>query len=507
MNYDSIHRVTGADKLKHPLAIILILGIAVLCGYAAAKGGIVVAGIIGALPIGIWFMSKIIQKPFIGLMLALYMGFLLSGFARYIQGIPFGLSVDFGLALAWIGILFKDWKYTDFTPLKNDLSTIMLLWYGYIVFEIVNPESCGPAAWFYAMRGDGFYWILFITAIFMICRNPKYVDTFVNTILFFSVLGSLWGLRQLIFGVDDAEWRWLYVEGHEDQHVLFGKLRVFSYYSDAGQFGASQAQVASMCFIMALGPYSRKRKIIYLICGILTFIGFGISGTRGALAVPAVAGLLYLFLSKNFKILIIGLIMGGTAFYILKYTKAFQSIEQVARMRTGLSGEDASFLERLKNQRTFGRHLANKPIGGGVGSAGFWGEKFCPHTLMGHTPTDSWYVKIWAETGIVGICFHLFFIGYVIGKGGLIIWNLKDGKLMYKILGLYAGTGGIFLASYGNQVVGQPPSSLIMPIALALTFMAPMYDKMILQKQLKEKKAKGEPLSLEEEYLLQEPLK
>jgi hypothetical protein len=78
---------------------------------------------------------------------------------------------------------------------------------------------------------------------------------------------------------------------------------------------------------------------------------------------------------------------------------------------------------------------------------------------------------------------------------------------MYKILGLYAGTGGIFLASYGNQVVGQPPSSLIMPIALALTFMAPMYDKMILQKQLKEKKAKGEALSLEEEYLLQEPLK
>jgi cell division protein FtsW (lipid II flippase) len=259
--------------------------------------------------------------------------------------------------------------------------------------------------------------------------------------------------------------------------MLAGVLRVFSFYSDAGQFGASQAHVFVVCAIIALGPVSTKQRIWFGTAAIFCFIGFAVSGTRGALAVPALGAITYLVVSKNFKILIIGLVCMGTVFYVLKYTKAFQSVEQVKRMRTAMDPEDASFQVRLKNQRTFAKHLSTRPFGGGIGAAGYWGYRFNPNSLLANTATDSYYVKIWAETGVFGICLHLFMFGWFVGKGGQVVWHLRDPVLRVKIAGLYSGMTGIMFASYGNQVYSQLPTGILMGISIPLIFMAPHFDK------------------------------
>ena len=125
---------------------------------------------------------------------------------------------------------------------------------------------------------------------FFYYRKVKDLDKFLNIITYLSVLGTLWGLRQQIFGTDAAEDYWLWVEDHQDEHVLFGVLRVFSFYSDAGQFGSSQAMMSLLCGIIALGPGPLKSRLWYGFAAFMTFIGFAISGTRGALAVPAAGG-------------------------------------------------------------------------------------------------------------------------------------------------------------------------------------------------------------------------
>jgi O-Antigen ligase len=456
---------------------VLITTVAILIGYLIGKDGFMMGVILLTLPIGLLIIAYFFTNTYANMVAALMVGFFASGIGRYVSA-PWGLLVDIFLAVGWLSLVFRV-KKVDWSPLKSDIMTVALVWYGLVVLEIINPESNGPECWFYAMRGNGFYQLLGFGLVFMTFQDKKYLDKFLILSATLSVLGTLWGLRQFVFGVDDAEYRWLYVEGYAFTHMLAGVLRVFSFYSDAGQFGSSQAMFALMCGIIALAPVSRKMKIFFTVAALFNFIGFAVSGTRGAVGVPAIGVLTYLFLSKNYKILAIGLITVGSVFFFLKYTMAMQHVEQVRRMRTAFDPNDASFQVRLKNQRTFGRHLASRPFGGGIGAAGYWGYRYAPYSLLGNTATDSYYVKIWAETGIIGICLHLFMFGFFIGKGGFVVWHIRDEALRFKTIGIYCSMCGVMFSSYGNQVYSQMPTGMIMGLAIPLIFLAPKYDDQI----------------------------
>lgn len=450
----------------------LMLLLAAISGVVIAKGGLMAGLLLAALPAALFLMGALLSRPSFGLTSSLLVGFAASGLARYVN-MPWGMLLDFFLVVSWIALAAKR---PDWSPLRNTEMAITLMWYIFVVLEVANPESTGVVSWFYAMRNAGFYQLLVFGLVYMTFREARQMNFFLNAIGILSVLGTLWGFRQLVTGLDEAEWRWLYLEGNAMTHILHGKLRAFSFYSDAGQFGASQAMVSLVFAIMALAPVSPTRRIWYVVVALVTLVGFAISGTRGALFVPAAGAIGYLVISRNFKVLVLGLMVLGIAFFFLKYTFAFQHVEQIRRMRTALNPEDPSMLVRYNNQITFGKYLQNRPFGGGIGAAGFWGARFNPNSLLARTPTDSYYVKVWVETGIVGICLHLLMFGFFIGKGGHIVWHLRDPVLRTKIAALYCGMLGIMFASYGNQVFSQMPTSIIMGIAIPIIFISPKWD-------------------------------
>lgn len=445
------------------------------------KMGLVGGFAIMGMPFLIWFLVHILQKPGFGMTLSLLLAFFVPGLTRYITSIPWGLLIDVILFISWIAILFKRFRETDWSPLQNDLMLLITIWMGYIVLEIANPEAYSLVAWFYAMRGIGFYWLMGFGITFFYFRKARNVDQFLFIITVISILGTCWGLRQQIFGTTAAEDRWLYEGGHHSTHLLFGVLRVFSFYSDAGQFGASQAMMSLLCGIIALGPGTWKKKLWYGFAAVMTLIGFGISGTRGAFAVPAAGGILFLLMTKRLNILLIGLMAGALVFGLLKYTYVLQGVKPIARMRTALDPDNPSLYVRLNNQKIYRRYLSSRPFGAGVGTAGFWGQRFSPGTIPAETPTDSWYVRIWAETGIIGLCLHVFFIGFILGKGGSIVWNLEEPHLRFKIMAIYSSIGGVVIASYGNQILGQIPTGIIVCMAVPIIWMAPMYERELLQ--------------------------
>jgi len=478
----SVSKNIGSNIFREkPLILLPIL-------MAAAIGGLI--GILDVkwalvatmVPLIALFFGKIILSPGFGVFTALVASFVVLGVSRYIA-YPWGLSVDIILVIGWIGLLFHKIQDRDWSPFFNDIVWWSIVWYGYIILELVNPEMPGTSAWAYAMRGVGFYQLLGFTLAFAFLRHYRYMKQFVNIILGLSVLGAIWGLKQQFLGLDAAEEYWLWEEGHAKEHVLHGVLRVFSFYSDAGQFGASQAMVALMCGILFVGPFSWKNKLIYALVGGITLVGFLYSGTRGAAAVLLGGAVLYLFLSKNTKILFAGLILLGIAYYGLKHTYALHSFQPVARLRTALDVNNPSLQARLRNQQTFSQYLSTRPFGGGIGSSAYWGERFNPNSLLARTPTDSYYVRIWVETGLVGICLHLLMLGYFLGKGCGIVWHLKDPALRYRAMALLAAFFGILVASYGNQVYSQFPTGIIMAIAIPLICLSPMYDEMIAKEK------------------------
>lgn len=453
-----------------------------LLALVLSKLGVLVGGALIGVPFVVAYLVWVFQSPGVALVSMFYLSFFATGITRYVPA-PLGLGIDGLLTLGWVALIFQRFNRTDWTPMKHDFNLVTIIWFGWLVIELFNPEALSKTAWFYAMRSMGFYQLLTFGLVFMLWRKPKYLDRMLYIIFAISILGAFWGLKQKSIGLDAAEHRWLFVAGNAETHVLFGVLRVFSFYSDAGQFGASQAMVCLMAGIMFMGPFSMKKRLFFGFTALMTLIGFGISGTRGALAVPGAGAILYLFLTKNFKLLTLGLVAMATVYYILRFTFILQGVPQVRRMRTGLDPDNPSLNVRFRNQVAFRGYLESRPMGGGVGSAGFWGHRFSPGTFLAETATDSWYVKIWAETGIIGLCIHTGMLGYMLGRGCFIIWHIRDPRLRTKLQALMSAYFGIVVASFGNQVFGQVPTGSVLFVSLPLIAMGPLFDRQLEEKR------------------------
>lgn len=430
-------------------------------------------------PIGVAFVFYLFGHPSRALDMALISSFLAIGIIRYVGDIPLGLSVDLFLVTSILIAVFHQSVKADFSKLNNGLMWGGAIWMLYCTAEVFNPEAVSTMAWVYAIRGLALYMVLAIPLTLLYANKVKDLDRFIKIILLLSVLASIWGLKQFYFGPDAAETNWLNQGRNRSTHVLFGELRVFSFFSDAGQFGSGIAQSGVIATVIALGPFSKRTRIVAAICAIVFYFSMIISGTRGSLIVPVAGILVYLFASRNFKLLAAGVLVMGASFMFLKYTNIANDIYQVRRMRTALDPNDASLQVRLANRVIIRDYLKDKPFGGGIGTSGSWGERFSPGTLLAETPNDGWYVRVRAETGVVGLYLYVGFLIYIGLTGLYKAMGVKDEKLRQKLLALLAGYVGIAASSFGNPLLGQIPTGVILYMSWAYLFLAHDLDQEI----------------------------
>ncbi|WP_104813014.1 O-antigen ligase family protein [Aureitalea marina] len=487
-NNNPFEQVSGQARLARP---ILLVGI----GIATAVSAVIVAklellGVIFCLGVvGLaFYLNLIFKNPRLGVLSVLVMGFLATGLSRYVQ-LPWGLCVDGLIALTYLALFFKGFETKlKWRNAKSGLTLVTVLWMVYVLFQLINPEAVSLEAWFYAMRGLAMYQWLLIPLAFLLFNKPRDLKIFFWIWGILSVLGTLKGFQQFFLGVDPWEQNWLN-QGGAETHVLFSKLRIFSFYSDAGQFGASQGHTAVVFGILALfNRHNHRLRMFFVAVALAGLVGMVISGTRGALAVPAIGGIVFLILRKNLPILILGGLLGVGVYIFFAHTNIGQGNAEIRRMRTAFDPNEASLQVRLDNQKKLSGYLASRPFGGGVGSAGNWGQRFTPHTFLANTATDSWYVMIWAETGAVGLSIYLIIILSILVKGAYhVMAKIKDPWLNTQITALVCGMAGIMAASYGNGVFGQFPTGILMYLGMVFMFLAPKWEKQYrntLKKQL-----------------------
>ncbi len=474
---DKFNPVFGSDRISSPFFITLIGITTIVSAYMIAKEGKIIGLLLILLPVMIIFLNRIFNAPYFSFLIVFVANFFMLGLNRYIPG-PLGLTIDGLLILTYLSLFFKSFDQpVNWSLAKSDLTLLAGIWFGYTLFQLVNPEAVSRVAWFYAMRGVALYMILTIPLTFIIMNREKDLSLILILWGTFSLLGTLKGMMQQFIGVDPFEQQWLN-EGGAVTHLLFGKLRIFSFYTDAGQFGASQGQAGVVFGILALHVKNIRFRIFYTIVAIAGIYGMMLSGTRGAIAVPIMGFVLYFILIKNIKMMILGAFLGISVFVFFKYTYIAQGNYQVRRMRSAFDPNDPSLQVRLENQRKLKSYLATRPFGGGLGSAGNWGKRFSPNTFLANTATDSWYVAIWAEQGIVGLILHLFILFYVLIKSAFVLmFKIRNDWLKFRMIALICGFFGIMVASYGNGVLGQMPTGIIIYMSMAFLFMAEKFDK------------------------------
>jgi hypothetical protein len=472
-------KVTGSDTLRSPGYALILTTAITCCGYLIVNGGISLAIGLILLPFAFAYLVALFRWPVIGLYSAVALAFVILGTPRYIKGLSvIGVFMDGTLILTYLALIFnRFYDRIDWSPAKKDITYLAALWFGYGLLQFFNPEAYSKVAWLAGLRGMALYMMLIIPLTLILIDSRKKMDIFLMIWMTFSLLASIKGIMQITLGVDQWEQQWLN-EGGARTHVLFGKLRVFSFFSDAGNFGANQGYSAVVATIISFTEKSLRKKLFYILVAGLGFYGMLLSGTRGAISVPLAAFSLYFILKKNKTIMLIGVIMLACIFVFFKYTTIGNNNQQIRRMRTGFDPNDKSLQVRLANQKKLRAYLASRPIGGGIGHAGVKAQRYLPNAFLSNVATDSWYVMIWAEQGIVGLGLHLFILFYILIKSGfLIMYKLQGTEIKQTMTAFTVGMFGIMVASYGNEVFGTHPTGVLIYVTMALMLNARHFDQ------------------------------
>lgn len=447
--------------------------VAVLLTYLTLVFGLIAPIGIIVLGASLVFVIIVIKNPFIGLMATLIYCFIVGLFAREMDpSIPFSYVVEILYLLLWIAILFKVGK-SDWKRISNDICYLFLIWFLLSVLEVFNPGT-NPRSGLSEIRSSGLDSFVLVPAGFMLIRNKKQINVFLIVILVCSLLGSFIGIKQLKIGLSPGEQAWLEAN---PTHMIWGQLRVFSFYRDAGQFGASQAAFAVIAGILAFGPFKIWKRILFGLLALIFFYGMLISGTRGSFFALVPGALLGLFLFKRTKVIIGGVVFLTLFVAILKFTYIGSSFSYVHRLRSALDPQDASLNLRFINQEILADYLKSYPFGGGLGTMGYAGEKYNPGSFLSTVAPDSYWVKVWGMYGIIGFTFWFCMMGYIIGKCCGLVWNIYDDGLRVKMIALTASFFAIFICSYGNEVINAAPSSIVSYLSLGVIFRAAMLDR------------------------------
>lgn len=482
-NINPFENYSGSLNLAKPRSMFVLLGALAVSAIIIAKLKIIGVGLMLALIGGGIYMYFLFNNPIIGFYTAIALNFILLGLGRYVKGLPLGFGIDGILLLTYLAFFMKNFRTKiDWTPVKKDITLLAVIWFGYAILQLANPEARSVAAWI-SGRGMSVYLLLLAPLTLMFINTNKKLDYFFYIWAAFSILATIKGIMQMVFGVDYAEQAWLN-EGSYKTHILFGKLRVFSFYSDAGQFGANQAYTGVVFIIYSMSQKKILPKLFFIFVGLTGLYGMLISGTRGAISVPLAGFMTYFVLSKNIKVLSAGIIFLMIVFVFFKFTSIGQGNAQIRRMRTAFDPNDASLQVRLDNQKILKNYLSSRPFGGGIGHGGTKAQRYLPHAFLSNVATDSWYVLIWVEQGIIGLLLHLSILFYVMGKATLkVMFKIRDPILKFKMSALISGMAGIMIASYGNAVLGQMPTALLIYATMAIILNQEVFETPIEEKK------------------------
>jgi hypothetical protein len=477
-------KISGSSNLGTVKGILLLIGGICFAALIVSKMEVIGVGLLLALFFGGIYIYLVFKNPILGFYTTIGLNFVILGMGRYVIGLPLGFAIDGIIILTFLALIFSKFRErVDWSPINKNITILAVIWLGYFMFQLINPEARSVQAWI-AGRSTGFHFLLIVTLTFMFINTNKRLEIFLYIWGIFSILASLKGLGQLFFGVDAAEQAWL-DDGAAQTHVLFGKLRIFGFFTDAGNYGANQGYSAVVAIIYSMAKKGLP-KIFFITVGVLGLYGMLISGTRGAIAVPFAGFMTFFVLKKNIKVLGAGIFMVAVIFVFFKFTMIANGNAQIRRMRTGFDPNNPSLQVRKKNQAILKGYLASRPFGGGVGHAGDKAQRFIPYAFLSHVATDSWYVMIWAEMGIIGLTLHLIILFYVIGMGSFkVMFRIRDPITKLKMSALISGMAGVMLASYGNEVLGQMPTSLLIYASMAIMSNQEIFEEPSVEKEAK----------------------
>lgn len=397
------------------------------------------------------------------------------------SGIPSSLYNEM-LELLLIAFAIFNVNEVKFERLANIMGICIMVWCTFCTLEVLN-DTCGigidVGKWYTVARSLAFQLFYAFVVFTLYISNPKILIKYLYVWGFLALFASFWVWKQKNIGFMPAESRWLHGAGSTTHIIAGGTLiRYFSIYGDAANFGIGIASTAVAFIIFGITSKIKRYKYFFLTTGIICAWAMFPSGTRTAIFCMFAGFIVYIFLSKSFKIAIPFSIFFAIFVFILAFTNIGQGNQQIRRMRSAFNKDDASAAQRTINQEAMKKYLNEAPWGIGM----HIGYQNVPannkYTFMATVPPDSEYVFIWIHTGIIGITTFLICTAImIIGACWIVFFRLQNPSLRGIGAGFCCAMISQQLGGYGNQVLMQFPNCLTFYGGLAIVYILPYIEK------------------------------
>lgn len=475
---ENLIRTGTVNKLAGAVLAAGLLGLA----WATATFGY--AGLaVGLLPVLFCMGFYAMNNP-AWTMLGLFTGnYFIMGLSKYVYDLPVGTILDVMILFSLFTLVVRSMYATvEWSRARSGLTLAALVWTVYCCLELANPASGSLAAWLSSIRSYAFIFLSVVILSQIVFNRYKHLQYMLMIWSILTMLAVAKACVQKFIGFDAAENYWLFVLGGRSTHIISTGVRYFSFFSDAANYGASMG--LSLVVFTICGIYARSKAVrywFYLVAAAACY-GMLISGTRSALAVPFAGFSLFIVMARHTRIMIVGFVLLISAFVFLNYTHVGSGNALIRRARSAFNRNDPSYQLRLDNQKKLRGLMSDKPFGTGLGMGGGKALQYNPSSAIAQIPTDSWFVMVWVETGIVGLLLHLSILVYILARGvWLVVFRLKDPQLRGLTAALVAGMAGIMVASYANEIFGQIPTGVIMYMSMAFVFLSPGYDRELIE--------------------------
>jgi len=484
--------------------VIILLLLFSLAIYEFITAGFTPFTIVCILPL----IVLLVYLAFKGKMFTFWVLIIINYFIQWksfpLPGIPTSLPNEMLQILLLIIALIDNRQTAHFERTGNTMLFALLVWSSFCILEVLN-DTCGLGinitAWYTGARLMAFQ-LLYIFLVFSIyISSPEILMKYIKLWAILSLFSAIWTWKQQNIGLTPGESRFLYGAGRTTHIIQGGTLiRYFSTFSDAANYGCNAAAATVAFFIFGITSKIRKNKLFFIFVGTLVVISMFASGTRTAIFCMAGGFAVFIVLSKSFKIAIPSAIIGSLFFIFLAFTNIANGNQQIRRMRSAFSKNDASTKTRDINQETMKKYMRDAPWGIGIGMMSSNVPANNKYRRMASIPTDSEYVFIWLRTGKIGMT--LFIITTLIMFGGacrIVFFKLKNPSLIGIGCGLCSAFVAIQLGGYANQVLMQFPNCLTFYGGLSIVYILPYiepewieYEKKQLAKQEEKKRLKLE---------------
>jgi len=147
--------------------------------------------------------------------------------------------------------------------------------------------------------------------------------------------------------------------------------------------------------------------------------------------------------------------------------------------------KDASMNTRLTNQKKIQPFIWSHPIGGGLGSTGFFGKRFSPGSMLAEFPPDSGFVRVAVELGWIGLFIYCSLLFVILRTGITNYVNSRNDKIRAYYLAFLVMIFAMIVSNYPQDSLSQLPTSIIFFLSLAALVRLKEFDKSAGQNQKK----------------------